>query len=872
MKTKILSLILFIFPVWGMAQNNTITIQEKNNTLENVIAQIEQQTDYSVAYNPAEIDINKPVSVSLTRANINQAFTQILKDTEYGYKITGYHIIISPKKPDDNLPQAILTQTIRGKVVDAQTSRPIEFASIVLVDNPAQGATTDSLGHFYLPGVLLGRHDFLVNFIGYKPFILKEILVTSSKEVFLDVSLQENTVALREVIVTPQINKQQPLNLMTTNSARMFSVEEANRYAGGFDDPARLVTAFAGVAGGMQSNAISVRGNSPQFLQWRLEGVEAVNPTHYPDITGAGGGVFTALSSHVLGNSDFLTGAFPAEYGNALAGVFDMQLRNGNNQQYEHTAKIGTLGVEFGSEGPFKKGGKASYIFNYRYSTMALASDLLNDEDIAREVGGMRYQDLSFKLNFPTKHAGTFSVWGVGVIDHFIQSAPKDTADWGNTYEVPANFRQNKAAGGVGHKIFVGEKSYLKSALVANYTQNKITGECFTTDWNATPVVDMRNTNWNVTFNSFLNTKLSAAHTNRTGINVTGLFYDLNYWLIPDIYNYPPGDMVNYAKGKGNSMAYSAFTQSALQLTSSLTANVGLHGTYFQLNEKAVIEPRAGIRWQAFREHAFGLAYGKHSRRENLDYYFVETPPPGSGQFPNKRLDFAKAHHLVLSYDWVISEHIRLKVEPYYQYLYHIPVEENSTMSIINYRDWFMTTPLVSQGKGKNYGIDLTLERYLHKGYYYLFTASLLESRYKGGDGVWRNTRFNRNYIFNALGGKEWKVGKQKQNMLSLNLRFTLQGGERYIPVDEAASINEQKIVYDYSRAYEPQNPAEFLTHFTFNYKINRQKISHEFSVQMINVTGSKEYSGHYLDLRTGKLEQNIGTIMLPNISYKIEF
>ena len=786
---------------------------------------------------------------------------------------------------------------IRGIVTDGASGQTIPFATVIVVhSNPIIGTTTDAEGNFRLNNLPIGRYDIQSSCIGYESFIAKEIMVGSGREAFLEIAMRENIQELGEVIVRPTVNKEAPLNPMALAGARMLSVEEASRYAGGFDDPARLVTAFAGVSGGMSSNGIAIRGNSPLFLQWRLEGIEAVNPSHFSDITGIGGGILTALSSQVLGNSDFFTGAFPAEYGNALSGVFDMQLRSGNNQNYEHTAQIGTLGVEFASEGPLTKRGDGahhvpSYLFNYRYSTMALAGDLL--PDLIGDAAPMRYQDLSFKLNFPTRKAGTFSVWGIGIIDHYPQKVPKDTMEWTNLAEGEADYKQTKAIGGLGHKIFIGSKSYLKSALAANYMRNKIAMKYVYTDWSTFEVTDMANTNWNIVFDTYLNTKFSAAHTNRTGVNITGLFYDLDYWISPDMMNIYPDDMVNFAKGSGSTLSFSAFSQSSFRLNNRLTANVGLHGMYFRLTGKTTVEPRAGLRWQAAPKHAFGLAYGKHSRRENTDFYFVEgTPTPdlpnkgGNGEmppltpsnrggmevFPNKQLDFAKAHHIVMSYDWSVTEHLRLKIEPYFQYLYDIPVEAGTQLSMINYRDWWMMLPLENGGKGKNYGIDFTLERYLHQGYYYLLTASLFESRYMGGDNVWRNTRLNRNYIVNALGGKEWKMGKQKQNMLSVSLRFVLQGGERYIPVDEAASIASQSLIYDNARAYETQLSPEFISHFTVAYKINRNKLSHEIALKMFNVTGNEEFSGYQYNYRTNLPEMYMGAVVIPNISYKIEF
>jgi hypothetical protein len=706
-------------------------------------------------------------------------------------------------------------------------------------------------------------------------------MVGSGREVVLEIAMRENVQSLAEMIIRPRVNKEAPLNTMALASARMLSVEEANRYAGGFDDPARLVTAFAGVAGSMSSNGIVIRGNSPLFLQWRLEGVEAVNPTHFSDITAVGGGILTALSSQVLGNSDFFTGAFPAEFGNALSGVFDMQLRNGNNQRHEHTAVIGTLGVEFASEGPFRKDKQASYLFNYRYSSMALAADLL--PDLVGDAAGMRYQDLSFKMNFPTRRAGTFSVWGVGIIDRFLEREPKDTTQWSN-YDVndpdffgsEADFRQNKAVGGVGHRIFIGDRSFLKSALAANYTRNETVGYLIYPrhDWAGFLAIDMRNTNWNVVFNTFLNTKFGAAHTNRTGFNVTALFYDLDYSLLHDVYNnpgFPPPDMVEYARGSGNSAALSAYTQSLFRLTGNLSANAGLHAAYFRLTEKATLEPRIALRWQATPRHAFGFAYGMHSRRESTDYYFIKE----AGEFVNKQLDFAKAHHFVLTYDRSISEHLRLKIEPYYQHLYNIPVEKAGTMSLINHRDFLQMLPaLVNDGKGRNYGLEFTLERYMHEGYYYLLTASLFNSLYTGGDGVWRNTRFNRNYIINALGGKEWKMGSQNQNILGVNLRFTLQGGERYIPLnlDDEASRARKAIVHDYNRAFKPQLSPEFICHLTIGYKINRNRLTHEFSLKLVNLTGNREFAGYYWDNAKDEPAMFMSAIVIPNISYKSEF
>ncbi|MDR3059766.1 MAG: TonB-dependent receptor [Prevotella sp.] len=768
---------------------------------------------------------------------------------------------------------ALFAQTgkaLRGIVVDNASGETLPSVTITVLNSyPPKGVISDEEGNFSIDNLPVGRYDIQASYIGYEPMTFREILISSAKEVFITIQLKENLNALQEIVIEPKVNKQEPLNNIATASARMLSVEEASRYAGGYDDPARLVTSFAGVAGNVSSNGIAIRGNSPQFLQWRLEGVEIPNPTHFPDIIGVGGGILTALSSQVLGNSDFFTGAFPAEYDNALSGVFDMQLRNGNRWDYEHTAQIGTMGIDLSSEGPLKKGGQASYLFNYRYATMALADDLF--PGLLGNASGMRYQDLSFKLNFPTKRAGTFSVWGIGVIDRFKNSEEEDVNKWETVEDnSSAKFNQTMGAGGIGHKYFFNNSTYLKSALAVSYNKNDLSVDLLDKDMVPTRVNDMEGTNWNVSLSSYLNKKFSSKHTNRTGVKMTRLAYDMDYNISP---SYPNAflPMENFAKSDGSTYFASAFTNSTIRLNNELTTNIGLNAQYFHLNKKWNAEFRFGIKWQAQPKHSFALAYGQHSRHEKLDYYFVTTPATGS-ELVNKKLDFAKAHHVVLSYDWAISENTHLKIEPYFQYLYDVPVARDSSFSIINHRDWYLNTALVNEGKGKNYGVDVTFERYLADGYYYLFTASVFESRYTGGDGIWRNTRLNRNYLFNALGGKEWKLGRQKQNILGVNLRLSLQGGDRYSPIEEAASQAEQDAVYDTSKAYEKQLSPAFISNFTVSYKMNKKNLAHEFAIKMINATGYKEYEGHIYNYRKKEVEMSRSAVVMPNISYKIEF
>src|SRR5688572_14992138 len=270
-----------------------------------------------------------------------------------------------------------LTQTIRGKVIDRESQAPLIGVSVAIVtSDPVKGSMTDTEGNFKIEKVPVGRHTLKINYIGYQEQVMPEMLLGSGKELILNIGLSEDIRQMQEVVIKAQQEKGRPQNEMATLSARSISVEETKRYAASLNDPARAALSYAGVgATDDMSNEIVVRGNSPKGVLWRIDGIEVPNPNHFGQ-EGASGGPISMLSVNMLDNSDFYTGAFPAEYGNALSGIFDMKLRKGNNEKREYAFQAGVLGVDFAAEGPFKKGYKGSYLANYRYSTLAILNSV----------------------------------------------------------------------------------------------------------------------------------------------------------------------------------------------------------------------------------------------------------------------------------------------------------------------------------------------------------------------------------------------------------------------------------------------------------------------------------------------------------------
>ena len=777
---------------------------------------------------------------------------------------TFFHILLLLVLPLTAQAQDI-TQTLRGTVYDQSTHEPLIGATVVVQNSdPVIGTTTDEKGHFTLPNLRLGRVSLEVSYIGYDSRTIPEILITSAKEVVLSIALKEAIAELEGVEIVAGIRKEKALNTMATVSARTFSVEETQRYAGGLSDPARLASAFAGVStGNLQDNSIIVRGNAPQGVQWRLEGVEIPSPQHFSGGNVIGGGLVTLFSNQVISNSNFLTGAFPAEYGNALAAVFDVKMRTGNTSRYEHTAQVGVLGLDFASEGPLSRTKGASYLFNYRYSTLGLLNDLKLNNTGQR----IKYQDISFKLNFPTEKAGTFSLWGIAGIDDTHKEAIKTPSDWKTDIDRVTNSWDTYVGTiGLRHQITASEKSFVESHAAFSSTDDRITTDYLSDDASVfTPDSRLKKQNGTLTLATSLTHKFSRSATFKAGIKYKQLFYKYDLSTAQD---YIPSTYAHIVNSAGSTNFTEAYSQIKYQLSPSLLANVGLHIHHFGLNKEVSLESRAGLAWKISDKHSLSFGYGKHSQPEDLNVYMIEV----GGVAVNKDLKISEAHHFVLGYDWQLTDKLRFKVEGYFQYLWNIAGEEGTSYSFINLRRaLYLNKKLVNNTEGRNYGIDLTLERFLGDNYYYLITGSVFTSKYKAGDNVWRNTRYNKGFVLNALFGKEFYFAN-KRKVLDVNARITITGGERYSPILQSQSLAAKRVIFDESRAFSEQLRPLTYADLTVNYRINHRKSSSVFSFQMKNVLGAPIYIDHNYNYQTGQIELSKATLVIPNISYKIEF
>ncbi len=751
------------------------------------------------------------------------------------------------------------SQTVRGRVIDAESHASLPGATVVITTlTPVMGTATDIDGYFRFEKVPVGRQDIKVNYIGYKEQFLSQVLVGSGKEIVLEIMLEESIKKLNEVVIKSREEGSEAVNEMATISSRSFSVEQTGKFAATGDDPARLAMSFAGVSTQDDLfNQIVIRGNSPRGLLWKLEGIEIPNPNHLAQEGGSGGTV-SMLSNNVLGSSDFLTSAFPAEYGNASSGVFDLHMKKGNNEKREYAIQLGTLGLEAALEGPFIKGKKSSYLINYRYSTLSVI------EATGYKITGdirIGFQDLNYNFFFPTKKFGTFTVYGVGGLSW-------SKIDKQKTYnKIPYTDRgisgYNMGAAGLTHTFFFNDKTWIKTVLSASgYDASWQQGNWTNNTYDQYYRSDFINKYARAA--TQLNTKFDAKNSIRAGAIFSLLYYtnswENNYYQISD-------------KTNGSSSFTQAYAQWKHRFTEKLALISGMHYSYYALNKSSYFEPRLGLVWDATTRNSFSLGAGLHSRLEPLGTYMLPFNYKGNS-ITNSALTLTRAFHAVVGHTTKLAKTLTFKTEVYFQYLYNVPIDIKGSKyySTINSDDENKQTIMQNNGFGKNYGVEFTLDKRLAGKWYLLHTISLYQSKYMPRNGEWLSTRYNGNFIINLTAGKDFAVGKKKNDLFSINIRAFWGGGNRYIPIDLSQSQQKGDEVKIYSLGYADRGANYYRIDAGVSFRKNKPNWAWMIKVDIQNVTNHLNEITRNYDPDKQAIVPVTHLGILPALKYRVEF
>jgi len=577
-----------------------------------------------------------------------------------------------------------------------------------------------------------------------------------------------------------------------------------------------------------------------------------------------------------------MTSAFPAQYGNATAGVFDLKLRDGNNQKREFMGQVGFNGFEAGAEGYFSKNSEASYIVNYRYSTLGVFTALGIDFGTGSNVP--LYQDINFKVTLPTK-SGKWSLFGIGGTSSIdLKGSEADLENDSDLYgseNTDAFPRYRTGIAGISYETNLSQKTFAKITLGASATRESFTNDSLVRDDLSKAVTarylraDAAMTTQKYSLSFYTRTKFNARNSLTSGVIIDAISFDL---FSRDIYANVGKDTTRLSINDSNILSQ-AYTTWRHRFNNHLSLNAGVHAQHYSLNKQFAVEPRVSLQYVINPAHVLSIGYGLHNQAQNITTSYVQTKgADGVNRLTNKGLDFNTSHHYVLTYDWNIGSNLRLKAEGYYQQLSNIPIERRpSSFSSINTGASFGPMDedsLVNKGTGRNYGIELTLERFFSKGYYYLITTSLFDSKYKGSDGIERNSTFNNHSVLNILAGKEWKMNSSGRNVFTVDIKMAYSGGRYYTPVDLLASERAGTEKLDETRYNTEQFPDYFRLDTRFGFRLNsgKRRLSQTLYLDLQNVTNRD----NVFIRRYNQVQKQVGTVyqigFFPDIMYKIQF
>lgn len=756
------------------------------------------------------------------------------------------------------------TQIIRGVVFDKDTRDPLIGASVIIVNSdPELGGTTDLNGKFEISGVPVGRVQIECTYIGYGSYLSDPFVINSARAYELNIELIESVVATGEVVVSAKKFGNEPLNELSILSARSFSVEETQRYAASANDPGRMVMGFPGVQPSRDSRSdIIIRGNSGIGMLWRLEGIDIPNPNHFARRGNSGGGI-TIFSVSMLSNSDFSTAAFPAEYGNATSGVFDIKFRKGNASERQHTFRAGLLGLDYSTEGPINKETGSSYLLNYRYSTLGILNQL------GLHLVGPRvdntFQDLSFNLSFPSKDKKRYlTVWGMGGLSRERENAVEGIENWRSYSDYyTRDFNSNMGAVGVTYFLPAGSDAFLKTNVAYMGQDILFQNDTLDTELRDYLLNDERYKESRIVLSSVWNKKINS----KVGLKIGGIFTRINYNLFRmTLLENTPID------AKGSAHTAQAYFQFRYRPAEKLTINAGGHLTFFDLNNITAIEPRLGIKYQISESHSLMAAWGMHSKVLPIGNYFTRI----NGVEANRDANFLRSVHSVIGYEFLPGFDWKIRLEVYHQSLYDVPVAATpgSSWSILNTIDGFARHELVNEGSGKNIGLDLTIEKSFNRGIFLLLSGSVFDSEYTDASGRVFPTVFDSGFSATGMGGKEWNL--KNGNQFSLSLKGLFNGGQRLTPVLEGAPVSRYSPdpIPDESRAFSEQVQAYFRTDLRLAFRKNNAGSAWWIALDIQNVTNRRNIDAlnrvYDPDLNTWIYREQSG--LTPILSFQIDF
>ncbi|MDF2437342.1 MAG: TonB-dependent receptor plug [Bacteroidota bacterium] len=722
------------------------------------------------------------------------------------------------------------TQLIRGRITAASSGKPIAEAIVTIYNSETFSTSTDSSGYFEKQ-ISIGTYSVMVTAAGYKAQQRNNIVVLAGKQQLQDFELDEYKIELDSVQVTS--------NTVRENvSLDLWNIQ---RFAAVFYDPARVTNTHAAIVNNDdQANNICVRGTSPNYVQWKLEGVEVVNPNHLENAgtindrpTLNGGGV-SLFSAQLLQNSGFLMSPFDATQGNSLSGIFDMKLRNGNNQKFERIIQASLLGLDVSVEGPLSKKGKSSFLVNYRYSTIGLLSKMGID------FGGEKtnFQDLSFVFNLPFNN-GSLRIFSMTGKSETIFRGVKDSASALIQKDLEnIDYHSFTTINGLNYIHTFSNTLFMRTIIAYSAKNVDRTSVPTEISWLNQPVNKDQYKQSRLSGVTYFSKRLNNQYRFKSGIYYN-YFINEQRLVLNDISN---------ANGRLTEPLFQPFIAFEGTFFNKLEMKAGLHGVYQARTNDFSLQPRLLLQYTLSARQDISFNYGQSSQ---LQPFFLNLGNVENYNLRSTKSDaFSFIHHIkALSLD--------LRSELYYHLYHRIPVSIEHNFSAFNYFNEQVLFPLDETGEATVYGYDLTVEKNMNK-YYIILSASIYNSSYTIAEKTFEG-RFNTNYNCALTTGREFHFSKNRT--LGTDLRGFVRNG-----------FKEQSVLGSDQYLYDRELPAYSRVDLRISYRKDKTKSSVIWALDIQNLLNEKNIAYHYYDKVTQKVEPRYQLGLIPVISYKIFF
>ena len=737
---------------------------------------------------------------------------------------------------------------INGRVFDELTNESIAFANVA-IQNSTNGAVTDIDGKYSIENLTPGLYNVQTSYVGFEPKTVFEVQVFANRPTNLNIGLTANSTNLETVEITSEVYER---NIESPVSLQQIGSNEIQRNPGGNRDISRALQVLPGVSSSLSfRNDIIVRGGAPNENRFYLDGIEVPNINHFAT-QGSSGGPVGIINVNFIKSVDFYSGAFPANRGNALSSVLEFTQKDGNEERLRTNFTLGASDVGITFDGPI--GDKTSYIFSARRSYLQFLFGIIGLPFLPT------YNDAQFKVKHSFNQKNELTIIGLGAYDTFElnESAvadaktqeDKESAEYilGN---IPVNNQWNYTIGG-NYKHF--SKNGFQNVVLSRNALNN-TAEKYENNDDSNPNGLILNYE-----SAEIENKFRFEHTQRSGLwklNAGVNLEDVTYTnaTFNRLANVNGIQIIDFTS-KINFQKFGFFGQASRSVMENrLLLSFGLRSDWNNFAESMEnpmdqLSPRLSLSYSITPKLSFNANIGRYYQ---LPPYTVLGYRDNNGVLTNKdnNVKYIESDHFVAGFQYLFEKNTKVSVEGFYKKYSYYPFTLRDSINLANLGGDFGvigSEPIVSNGKGRSYGLEFLIQRKLYNGLYGIAAITFVRSEFTDKNQDYVPSSWDNRFILSLTAGKKFKKNWE------LGARLGITDGPPYTPYDEQTSSLKAvwdvrgSGVLDYNRLNTKRNPLTYQLDIRLDKKYFFDKWSLNLYLDIENLTSAEFELEPFLD------------------------